>query len=167
MKINIMCGIQGSGKSTIAMKQYTEAVSNGTTAVYISRDIIRFSLLGEEDDYFAKEDEVWETFVNKINNSILDGIEEIYVDATNVAIGSRKKLLNSILPAHGYDVVFQVVHTPLSVCLDRNKMREGRAQVPSSVIRNTALRFEFPTYEELERFNDKFKSIVIRKVEGI
>ena len=48
----LMMGVAGSGKSTYAKN----ILKDGD--IYISRDEIRYSLLTEEDDYFAKENEV-------------------------------------------------------------------------------------------------------------
>ena len=74
----LMCGVAGSGKSTY--------LSNIKNAVVISRDEIRFSLIGDFDDYFAKEDEVFATFIQKIQNAIdnEEGPKEIYCDATHL-----------------------------------------------------------------------------------
>ena len=68
----LMCGVAGAGKSTY--------LSNIKNAVVISRDEIRFSLIGDFDDYFAKEDEVFATFIQKIQNAIdnEEGPKEIY-----------------------------------------------------------------------------------------
>ena len=46
-----MVGIPGSGKSTWAKAR----CKNNPHAAYISRDEIRFSLLKDEEEYFAKE----------------------------------------------------------------------------------------------------------------
>ena len=43
----LTCGCPGSGKSTWVQKHM-----NPETDKWVSRDAIRFSLLGEKDDYF-------------------------------------------------------------------------------------------------------------------
>ena len=45
----LMMGVPGSGKSTYAHN----IIKTGD--IYISRDEIRYSMLAEDDDYFAKE----------------------------------------------------------------------------------------------------------------
>ena len=45
--IIMMCGIPGSGKST-----YVEN-HRGEHDLHVSRDLIRFSMLGEKEEYFA------------------------------------------------------------------------------------------------------------------
>ena len=66
-KVWILSGVPGSGKSTWARKQVAE---HG--GVYCSRDEVRFSLLKEDEDYFAHEDEVIRLWTEKIHNAIKD-----------------------------------------------------------------------------------------------
>ena len=58
-------GIPASGKSTFIRKQIKE---NG--GAYVSRDEVRFSIITDEDDYFGKENLVFSTFVEKIQEAI-------------------------------------------------------------------------------------------------
>ena len=103
--------------------------------VYISRDEVRFSMLSDTDDYFAKEDAVFAEFVKRINNAIADSnIYNIIVDATHLNWASRNKTLRN-LHLENCKVIAVVFNTPLNVCLDRNEKREGRAKVPRGVIR--------------------------------
>ena len=55
-----MMGAPGSGKSTWAKANMPK------DAMYISRDNIRYELLGDNDSYFSRETEVYNTFVNQI-----------------------------------------------------------------------------------------------------
>ena len=59
----LMIGVPGSGKSTWIQNRLTEK------DVWVSRDTIRYCLLEEDDDYFAKEDEVIKLFINKSSHS--------------------------------------------------------------------------------------------------
>ena len=72
----LMIGIPGSGKSTWLK-------THATDGKVISRDVIRYSLLQEGDEYFSKENEVYRIFVDEIRKSI-DENENTYVDATNL-----------------------------------------------------------------------------------
>ena len=75
--IIMMCGLPGSGKSTYAKEH------RGEHDLYISRDLIRFSMLEEGEEYFGKEKLVFDTFVNTINQALnIDSIKNIWVDAT-------------------------------------------------------------------------------------
>lgn len=62
----------------------------------------------------------------------------IFADATHISSGSRQKLLNAIKLNYSLnDIEVNVIwlRTPLSVCLERNKMRHGRALVPEDTIK--------------------------------
>ena len=63
----IMIGAPVSGKSTWVKRQIREDIDK-----YVSRDEIRFSLLKEGDAYFKYEDEVFDTFVERIADYIND-----------------------------------------------------------------------------------------------
>jgi predicted kinase len=143
----VMCGIPGSGKSTL-IKKFQDWTPNEKIAV-VSRDAIRYSILNENDDYFAKEDEVFNTFINTIKSFISSDTKYIMVDATHISKGSRKKLLNA-LGSSLKDVYLgaMVLDTSLETCLARNAEREGRACVPEKVIINMSKSFTIPTLEE-------------------
>lgn len=116
---------------------------------YISRDEVRFSMLSDTDDYFAKEDAVFTEFIKRINNAIADSnIYNIIVDATHLNWASRNKTLRN-LHLENCKVIAVVFNTPLNVCLDRNEKREGRAKVPRGVIRRMF-------YQQTDPHNDPF-----------
>ena len=127
-------GVPGSGKSTYLKKTNLEIVS---------RDVIRFAILDKyhTDDYFSHEDEVWTEFVNTIVEAINDG-KSVVADATHLSKGSRRKLLNAVMPRlknkeeRRLVVLGLYFDVPLDVCLERNAQRTGRAFVPEDQIRN-------------------------------
>ena len=114
--------------------------------VYVSRDDIRFSFLKEGDDYFAKEDMVWDTFVKSINEALEMGYN-VFADATHINPDSRRKLLNAV---KGYDEVDTIyINTPLCTALERNELRKDTERyVPRSVIKRMSYQFEEPTFDE-------------------
>ena len=129
-KVWLLSGIPGSGKSTWVRKQIAE---NG--GVHCSRDEIRFSLLKDDEEYFAHEDEVVALWLEKVNNAINNPeVENIYIDATHLTEKSRAKVLNE-LPKGDYFITTVFFDVPLEVCIERNNNRSGRAFVPPSVIR--------------------------------
>lgn len=142
-KVFLMCGVPASGKSTFVQQNM-----NPATDVWCSRDKVRFSMISEDEEYFAREPEVFATWIKNINDALaLDSVENIFVDATHLNKASRLKTLNR-LNLENADVVPVVVLASLQTCFLRNKKREGRAVVPSSVIRRMYSSFVHPTLEE-------------------
>lgn len=154
----ILCGISGCGKSTWAKNRMAEnASSTGPKWAYVSRDEVRYSMIKEEDDYFSKEKQVFNEFVNRICGNLSDaGITNVIADATHLNEVSRNKLINAIRrnrhkdkPLHVTMVYFDI---PLEVCKFRNNKRSGRMRVPDEVMDKMYRSLEFPQLREgLER----------------
>lgn len=124
----ILSGIPGSGKSTWLKNRWPQC------GCVVSRDALRFQMLNDDESYFAKEESVWHAFVEAITLSLRD-YDDVYADATHLGPGSRKKLLKAI-NAKGYanlNVNVIYFNVPVEVCIERNKQRDGRAQVPEDV----------------------------------
>ncbi len=138
----VMCGIPGSGKSTWLRKNVK------TEDKIISRDEIRFSLLQEGEEYFSREDEVFEKFCSEIKTALNDGYD-VYADATHINRGSRKKLLQQVM-IYADKIVAIEMPTPVSVALERNEGRkdEGLRYVPPSTIKRMYSQYEDPDYDE-------------------
>ena len=133
-----MCGVAGSGKSTWVKNQ----ISN-CGGIWCSRDIVRFSLIKEDEEYFSKEDLVFSTWINEIQSAIDDqeGPANIYVDATHLTPKARDKVLDK-LDLHNVELGAVNFIVPLEVCLKRNSLRSGRALVPDGIIRNMYASFK-------------------------
>ena len=153
-RLFLMCGIAGSGKSSWLQK-------NVSNAVVISRDEIRFSLIGDFDDYFAKEDEVFATFIQKIQEAIdnEEGPKDIYCDATHLTKKSRNKVLNALDLTNVEEITVLVVRPSLSEALRRNALRTGRRYVPPYVIRRMWNSFERPEEDEDRIFDVKYVEV--------
>ena len=148
-------GVPGSGKSTW--------LKENCQGVIISRDEIRFALLNEGDDYFSKENEVFETFIKTIQNALdnEEGPVSVFVDATHLNKASRDEVLNALDLSnveHVHAIFFDVA---LTTCLERNDKRTGRAFVPKSVIRRMNFSLEMPTSKE------RFEAILIVNNKGM
>lgn len=145
----VLCGIPGCGKSTWVKNRMAENISSTDPKwAYVSRDEVRFSMITEEDDYFSKEKQVFEEFVNRLCGNLNDAwTQNVIADATHLNEISRDKLINAIrrkrpnLPLHITMVYFDI---PLEVCKFRNDKREGRAHVPDEVMNKMYVQLEFP-----------------------
>ena len=85
----LICGIPASGKSTWARAHMTP------TTEWISRDKVRFSIVREDEEYFSHEDEVFDTFIAYINQTLENPeVDTIFIDATHISKGARRKVLS-------------------------------------------------------------------------
>ena len=141
-KLIIMMGCPGSGKSTLA-KNYM----NPTTEKYVSRDDIRFSMVREDEEYFAKEKEVFNLFVAEIEAGLRKDMT-VWADATHLNKKSRLKLLHALY-VQPDEIEIMFVDTPLDEALKRNMNREGtRSFVPESAIIRMYNSIEMPEFHE-------------------
>lgn len=141
----IMCGIPGIGKSTW-IKNF-----KSDNKIVISRDEIRFGLLSKEDDYFAREEEVLTIFSSKIREAIIKNENaDIFIDATHLNEGSRRKTLNMIgLKLRLQNKIIAVAFpNDLRKAFEQNEKREGRSKVPRGIIRRMHFQFVPPSLEE-------------------
>ena len=138
----LMMGVSGSGKSTYVKN----ILKDGD--IYISRDEIRYSLLAEEDDYFAKENEVIKTFIDNIDKSLINEeyCGDVYADATHLSPKSRAQILNKLKNKDKVSVIY--LDIPLNLILERNAQRKGRALVPENVVRRMYNSIILPTKTE-------------------
>lgn len=144
-KLWVMVGAPGSGKSYWILNHidfFTGSVD------IISRDIIRFNLLKDDDDYFAKEKEVFQSFVNQIKNS-LEKNNHTIADATHLNGNSRGKLLRALGDAlKDVEINAIVIDTCLAKCIEQNNLRQGRKKVPETALRNMFSSITLPDFEE-------------------
>ena len=153
----MMVGIPGSGKTYYAKHN----LINENTA-YISRDEVRFSMITDEDEYFGKEKQVFNTFIKNIKEALNnDTINNIIVDATHLNWASRNKLLTALGLREGkypeLQVIPVVINVPFDIAAKQNEYRSGRACVPKSVIRRMF-------YQMTDPKNDPYKYKEVRYV---
>ena len=89
----LMSGVPGAGKSTFLKNRVKK-----DTSVVISRDVIRFSIVKPEEDYFSHEDEVLEIFWKQINESLAAG-KDTFVDQSFFGEKTGKRLFPDEKPA--------------------------------------------------------------------
>lgn len=141
----IMCGAPGSGKSTWIEKHFMSFP--GYTKV-VSRDQIRFSIIKDDEDYFAHENEVYNKFIEEIKDG-LKYCDTTIADATHLNIASRTKLLRSLGKSlKGIKIKAIVIRPSLDTCLTQNEMREGRNRVPKDQLRKMYYSFDMPSLDE-------------------
>lgn len=154
-KLYLLCGVPGSGKSTWVQKRIEEHNEQNESCVWHSRDAVRFSLLKDEEDYFAREDEVIAQWLENIQTSIILDVEHIYVDATHLSPIARAKVLDALCLT---DVAIIPVNflIPLNTCLERNELRKGigRTYVPRGVIRRMFIQFKPAAHGEKYIYTD-------------
>lgn len=152
-KLYIMCGCPGSGKTTFAKSMFPNAY-------YVSRDEIRFSYIKENDEYFSKEDKVFNEFIKRINFALSTN-KDVVADATHLNAKSRMKLLAHLdINKEKTEVHAIVMQTPLKTCIERNENRKGtKSYVPKSVIKRMYYSFTQPTNEECYGIIDTISTI--------
>ena len=133
----VLCGLQGSGKSTYAKVSET---LHGYKIV--SSDEVR----KEFPD--AKNDTVFK-IVYKRANELLERGESVVLDATNITIKSRGQIFQNI-KATCFKMCI-VFNTPYTICVERVKARNEKGDdhfVPLEVLERYYKSFEVPFYEE-------------------
>ena len=138
----LMCGVPGCGKSTWINKHKIES------DIVISRDVVRFSLIKEHEDYFSKEDLVFATFIDQINEAIDNKANTIFVDATHLNETSRNKVLDRLHLSDEVKVIPVFIKEKLETCLYRNSLREGRSNVPEKAIIRMYNSLHAPSFNE-------------------
>lgn len=141
----VMIGCPGSGKTT-----FINNLSIFKNAVHVSRDEIRFSLLGDNDEYFSKENEVFEKFIDKIRTNLNEG-NNVIADATHLNPRSRAKLFKSLsFNFNNIKVIGIFMHTSLEECLKNNENRKGRSYVPREQIERMFFSIKTPSFYEYD-----------------
>ena len=139
----LLSGPPASGKSTWVRNNMTVG------SEWISRDNVRFSIVREDEEYFAHEDEVFDTFIAYINQTLENpDIETVFIDATHLNKRSRHKTLSRVRKQNIEELNCVCFTTPLETCIARNHLRAGRAKVPQSAIENMFKACATPTAAE-------------------
>ena len=156
----LLCGIPGAGKTTWAEQKIAK-----DGGIHVSRDEIRFSFLKENDEYFDKENEVFDEFIRQIKEGLKNG-NTVYADATHLHWASRRKTLKALGldKKENADINVIVFSTPLKICLERNSHREGRKNVPDEVIISMYKAYrsplqDFRSYKNVIFLDENFKEM--------
>lgn len=144
MELIIFIGLQASGKSTFYRTYFAD------THGYVSKDSLSNNKKNEQQ-------------AARIT-AALQAQRSIVVDNTNPTLEDRAALI-ALGRAYGAEIVGYYFDAPAKQCVERNRLREGKARVPDKVIYITASRLTQPAYAEgFDRLytvaiadNEKFK----------
>jgi predicted kinase len=124
MEAIVLCGVQGSGKTTLYRDRFLD------THVRVSMDLLRTR--HRESEFLRLCLETRQPFV---------------VDNTNPTPADRRRYVEPARAA-GFRVVGYLVDVDDAEALGRNAERAGRARVPAAGVVGTARRLQRPTLEE-------------------
>jgi len=147
----LMVGICASGKSTQA-----KALSEQYNAKILSSDDLRVELYGDINDQDHNEQVFKE--LNKRVRDRLTFNENVIIDATNINLKSRRKLLENVSKIDCYKIAY-IMAKPIEQCLEDNIYRDN--PVPHHVINKMYMNFQVPFYEE------GFDEIIIHNFDNI
>ncbi|HYW46100.1 MAG TPA: ATP-binding protein [Bryobacteraceae bacterium] len=135
MRIVVLVGLPGSGKST-----YLERIG----AAGLSSDTIRRWLADDETDQTI-HDRVFQTLRYLLRQRLAIGRAVTYIDATNLTPGERAPYI-AIGQSYGCDVEAVFFDVPLEVCRERNAGRHR--MVPDEALAKMAARLAPPSPAE-------------------
>jgi predicted kinase len=125
MEAIVLCGLQGSGKSTLYKERWAD------THIRISLDMLNGNRNRETILLMA----------------CLSMRQSFVVDNTN-ATARERKYYTDLAKAAGFKVRCYYLNEDIDRCLVRNSKRLGKARIPEGGIRATLRRFEPPTAAE-------------------
>lgn len=134
----MMCGISGSGKSTIAMRY---ALTR--SAIIYSSDSIRKEIYGDENCQ-KNPGRVFDILHQRVIKALSQGFDVVY-DATNLSCKRRMNFLKTIAHIDCKKTCVVVVTTPEDI-EERMKLRDRK--VPMDVVHRQLCQFQCPNYYE-------------------
>lgn len=147
MILYVLCGIQGSGKTTLA-----KIIGSEYGAIRHSYDEIPNSRKNPD-----KDGKIWDSWIDGMKTDLKNG-EDVVCDSTNLTKSSRIRLLREFIHIPCRKILI-VVNTPVEECLSRNAKREEK--VPAMEILFASRIFEKPAktekWDEIYFYNYKQK----------
>jgi len=128
LELVIFTGLPGSGKSTYYREHYA------ATHVHVSKDLM--------PNVRARDERQW----REIEAALAAG-RSVVVDNTNPSREARAPLI-ALGRRFGAKIVGVFFDVDASVCIVRNRGREGRARVPNVAIFTTRKKLQAPALDE-------------------
>jgi len=135
MRVVVLVGLPGSGKST-----YLERMG----AVALSSDAVRRLLADDETDQ-SIHDRVFETIRYLLHHRLAIGRPITYIDATNLVPEERRPYI-AIAKSYGCEVEAVFFDVPVEICRERNSRRNR--VVPEEAMAKMALKLIPPDVTE-------------------
>lgn len=140
VNVTVMCGLQGSGKTTIAQ----ELQQQRPNCEIVSSDAIR-----KEFNYNIDNQKVFQHYYARAKELLRNG-KNVILDATNVTLKARNQIFEQLKGIECEKTCY-IVNTPTSICirrlLERNQT-DIQQEVPIDVLRKYEKNFCMPFYEE-------------------
>lgn len=156
-KIVIMCGLPGSGKSTIAKR----LLDTNHGSIIISRDAIRQMIYGKYDFHKEDEDMVFDFAMQMFRSAFIAKIyisKDIILDECCVTTKTRAKWIDAIKECWNLDkkhninkikIYCCVAHCDVNKCISRRENDTSRTRQPwRDIITNMNASFSIPRTEE-------------------
>lgn len=134
MTLHLLCGIPGSGKSTL---------TNKLSGHIVSTDSIREFLWNDASN--TSHDRLVFELAESIMDYLLRHKKNVIFDATNVTVKKRKRYL-TLAKSRRAKVVLHWVNCPLETAIERNLNR--KRQVPLRAIRALNKALQTPKIQE-------------------
>ena len=135
MTLYVLCGIPGSGKSTMSMQ-----IAKEQNAKLYSYDAIK------RDSKLTSFDDICAFIYQRIITDLSNGFNVVY-DAPHTKIKHRVAILEHLADVYCTKVLI-TMKTPLDECLRRNSHRQGHEYIPEHIIHDFYNSFEPPDLGE-------------------
>ncbi len=135
MRLFVLCGIPGSGKTTLS----TKIAFINKAKIYHYDDF-------KKNFKYPHFKQVHQYLYKQIIQDLLSG-NDIVLDDLHTCFEWRESLLSTLKDIPCKKILI-VMTTPLEECVRRNAQREGRARLPDSVIYHLSRRYQPPSLEE-------------------